>query len=159
MPQPRQMKQILIATDGSPGAHLAVEEGVWLAKMLGAKVIFVAVARSPLPLLGDPYYQRTLSADLGKARVAIAAAIPAAEERSVPYEAEVVEGVPAEAIRELARLRDVDLIVVGSRGRGAVTGAVLGSVSADIAHRADRPVLVARPRMRARHQVKLRAAV
>jgi nucleotide-binding universal stress UspA family protein len=159
MPQPRHMKQILIATDGSPGAQLAVEEGVWLAKMLGAKAIFVAVARPPLPLLGDPYYQGAVSADHGKARAAIAAAIPAAEERSVPYEAEVVVGVPAEAIRELARTRNVDLIVVGSRGRGAVTGAVLGSVSANIVHRADRPVLVARPRMRARHQVKLRAAV
>jgi nucleotide-binding universal stress UspA family protein len=159
MRQPRDMKQILIATDGSPGAQLAVEEGVWLAKMLDAKVILIAVARPPLPLLGDPYYQRTLSADLRSARAAIASAIPVAEERSVPYESDVVAGVPAEAIRELARTRNVDLIVVGSRGRGAVTGAVLGSVSADIVHRADRPVLVARPRMRARHEGVLRAAV
>jgi nucleotide-binding universal stress UspA family protein len=159
MQQPRHMTQILSAADGSPGAQLAVEEGVWLAKMLGAKVIFVAVARPPLPLLGDPYYQRALSADLGSARAAIASAIPAAEERSVPYEAEVVVGVPAEAIRELARTRTVDLIVVGSRGRGAVTGAVLGSVSADIVHRADRPVLVARPRMRVRDEAGLRTAV
>jgi nucleotide-binding universal stress UspA family protein len=159
MRQPRDMKQILIATDGSPGAQLAVEEGVWLAKMLDAKVILIAVARPPLPLLGDPYYQQAVSADLGKARAAIAAAIPAAEERRVPYEAEVVEGVPAEAIRQLARTRNVDLIVVGSRGRGAVTGAVLGSVSADIVHKADRPVLVARPRVRVRHEGELRAAV
>jgi nucleotide-binding universal stress UspA family protein len=34
------------------------------------------------------------------------------------------------------------MIVVGSRGLGAVTGALLGSVSSAIIHRADRPVLV-----------------
>lgn len=34
------------------------------------------------------------------------------------------------------------MIVVGSPGLGAVTGALLGSVSSAIIHRADRPVLV-----------------
>lgn len=152
-------KQIVIATDGSVGAAVAVEEGVWLAKMLGAKAILAAVARSPLPVLGDPYYQRALTADLAKAWAAIAAAIPVAEERHVLYETEVVEGSPAEAILELARARAADMIVVGSRGRGAVTGAVLGSVSSEIVHRADRPVLVARPGGGIRARETLRAAV
>jgi nucleotide-binding universal stress UspA family protein len=159
MKKPRETKEILIATDGSAGAQVAVEEGVWLAKMLSAKAVFVAVARPPLPVLGDPYYQRAVSADLEKARAAIAAASPAAEERGVPYETEIVEGMPAEAIREVARVRDVDLIVVGSRGRGAVAGALLGSVSADVVHRANRPVLVARPHARAQQHARLRAAV
>jgi nucleotide-binding universal stress UspA family protein len=159
MEQPGHIKQILIATDGSPGAAVAVEEGVWLAKMLGAKAIFVAVARSPLPVFGEPYYQRLLTADLGRARAAITAAIPAAEERQVPCATEIVEGAPAEAILEIARGRGVDLIVVGSRGRGAVAGALLGSVSAEVVHRADRPVLVARPRALARRDERLRAAV
>jgi universal stress protein family protein len=41
------------------------------------------------------------------------------------------------------RLRDVDLIVVGSRGLGPIAGALLGSVSREIVDQADRPVLVA----------------
>ena len=57
---------------------------------------------------------------------------------------EVVEGDPVDVILELARVRDVDLIVVGSRGLGAVRGLVLGSVSNAILHQADRPVLVAK---------------
>jgi nucleotide-binding universal stress UspA family protein len=159
MEEPRHFEEILVATDGSAGAQFAVEEAVWLAKVLGATVTFVAVARPPLPVLGAPYYQRALTADLGRARTAVANAIPVAEERRVPYTTEVIEGSPAEAIVDLARNRDVDLIVVGSRGRGAVTGAVLGSVSSDVVHRANRPVLVARAGSRARRQARLRAAV
>lgn len=142
------MKTILIATDGSAGAHLAVEEGVWLAKMAGADVLFAAVTRPPVTLLGDPYYQRAVTADLKRARAALAAAGPIAEERHVPYDTEILQGSPGDAILELARRRGVDLIVVGSRGRGGVAGALLGSVSTDVVHRADRPVLVARPRAR-----------
>jgi nucleotide-binding universal stress UspA family protein len=137
--------RILIATDGSPGALAAVEEGVRLAQIRGAGVTFVAVAHPPLPVLGDAYYQRALSDNLGIMRAALAKAIPYAEERRVTYETELLEGSPAKAILALAHSRDVDLIVVGSRGLGAVKGALLGSVSSAIVHHSDRPVLVARP--------------
>lgn len=138
-------KGILIATDGSAGAYVAVEQGVWLAKMLDAPVIFVSVARAPFPALGEPYYQRALTAELARARAAIDDAIFAAEERHVQYGTEILEGSPAEKILDVARAHAAELIVIGSRGRGGVTGAVLGSVSSDVVHRSDRPVLVARP--------------
>ena len=139
------INRILIATDGSPGSLAAAEEGVRLAKLLGTGVTFVAVAHAPLPVLGDPFYQRALSENLGAMRAALAKSIPYAAERHVEYETELLEGSPAKAILELARSRDVDLIVVGSRGLGAVKAALLGSVSSEIVHHADRPVLVARP--------------
>jgi nucleotide-binding universal stress UspA family protein len=142
------MNEILIATDGSAGATLAVEEGVRLAQQAGAGVVFVAAARAPLPLLGEPYYQRALSGELRRARAAVDAAVPFAKERRVGYDVEIVEGNPAQAVLDVARSRGSDVIVVGSRGRGGVTGAVLGSVSTELVHRADRPVLVARPRAR-----------
>jgi nucleotide-binding universal stress UspA family protein len=143
-------KEIVIATDGSAGSYVAVEQGVWLAKMLDAKVTFVSVARAPFSVLGDPYYQRALTADLTRARAAIGDAIFAAEERHVQYETEILEGSPAEKILEVARTHGAALIVIGSRGRGAVTGALLGSVSSDVVHRSDLPVLVARPGPRGR---------
>ena len=142
--------RILIATDGSPGSLVAAEEGVRLAKALGADVTFVAVAHAPLPVLGEPYYQRALSENLGTMRTALAKTTPYAEERHVKYETELLEGSPAEVVLEIARSRDVDLIVVGSRGLGTVRGALLGSVSSEIVHHADRPVLVARSTEHAR---------
>jgi nucleotide-binding universal stress UspA family protein len=156
MLDPLNTHEIVIATDGSAGASVAVDQGVWLAKMLDAKVTFVAVARAPYPILGDPYYQRALTADLAKARTAIADAVLAARERRVPYETEVIEGSPAEKILEVAQAHGADLIVIGSRGRGAITGTILGSVSSDVVHRSDRPVLVARPKARALDAVALR---
>lgn len=141
----QRSNRLLIATDGSPASLAAAEEGVRLAKLLGAGVTFVGVANAPLPVLGDPYYQRALSKNLGAMRAALAKSTPYAVERHVEYETELFEGSPAEVVLDLAQSRDVDLIVVGSRGLGAAKGTLLGSVSSEIVQKADRPVLVARP--------------
>ena len=57
------------------------------------------------------------------------------------YETELIGGPPAEAIANVARVRDADEIVVGARGLGRVR-ALLGSVWHELLHIADRPVLV-----------------
>jgi nucleotide-binding universal stress UspA family protein len=59
-------------------------------------------------------------------------------------EATVMINRPASAIVAEARRSAVDLIVLGSRGRGSLGSAVLGSVSAEVVDHAPCPVLVAR---------------
>jgi nucleotide-binding universal stress UspA family protein len=140
------MKKILVATDGSENGRHALDEALELAASNGAAVTILYVRHTPLPVLGDPFYQRALSAELRRANETVTIAAAVAHSMGVEAETEVLEGGPAERILELARLRDVDLIVVGSRGLGRVTGALLGSVSRHVVHRADRPVLVAAPR-------------
>jgi nucleotide-binding universal stress UspA family protein len=143
-------KNLVIATDGSPGAREALETGLSLAAESDAAVTLAYVRQKPLPLLGDPFYQRSLGQELLRARTVLADAAALAAKYGVDAETEVLEGDAAHRVLELARDRDADLIVVGSRGRGAVTGALLGSVSATIVHDADRPVLVVKQRSRVR---------
>ena len=70
---------------------------------------------------------------------------------------EILQGEAAPEIVRLARDREADLIVVGSRGLGAVAGTLLGSVSHTVVHEADRPVLVAHPQARARKLERIHA--
>jgi nucleotide-binding universal stress UspA family protein len=142
------MKRIVIAYDGSEGSREALAAGVETARTTGAVATLVYVRRAPLPIVGDPLYDRALSKELRRGRDVLAEARTFAAEAGVAAETELLEGDPAEQILDLARLRGADLIVVGSRGRGAVAETLLGSVSHAIVHGADRPVLVARQRAR-----------
>jgi nucleotide-binding universal stress UspA family protein len=137
------MKQILVATDGSENAQYAVEQAVELARSREAELVIAYVRHSPMPVLGEPVYQRSLTREIQVAQEATEYAESRAREAGVEPDVEIVEGNPAGRIVELAHDRDVDLIVVGSRGLGTVAGALLGSVSRDVVQHADRPVLVA----------------
>ena len=144
------MNTILIATDGSTAAAAAVEEGLELAAQTGADVLFIAVRRPAIPVFGDPYWQAALSDELARLRPAVRHAMDRAEDRRIRAGYDIVEGDPAERIVELARSRDADLIVIGSRGLGAVASVLRGSVSKRVLQDADRPVLVVGERTRAR---------
>jgi nucleotide-binding universal stress UspA family protein len=140
------MNTILIATDGSADARAAVAEGLDLASETGARVLFVAVRKPVLPVFGDPYWQRTVSDQLARLRPALKDAVAEAESRGIHADYDMLEGDPADRIVDLARRRDVDLIVIGSRGLGAVASVLLGSVSKRVLHESDRPVLVVQER-------------
>ena len=138
------MKRIVIATDGSDGARDALEAGFGLASDLDLDVTVVYVRHAPSGLLGAPYYQDVVTEEARHARAVITDAKLYATRYDVDPDYKVVEGNPADAVLEVASVSDADLIVVGSRGLGPIAGTALGSVSREIVHRADRPVLVAK---------------
>ena len=138
---PGDTEPIVIATDGSEGAEAAVAAGARVARTLGTRATLVYV-RPSLGPLGDPYYQEKLSEQMAHARAALDRAQELVAEEGVEADEEILEGSAADRVVELARDRNAPVIVVGSRGLGAVAGALLGSVSSAIIHRADRPVLV-----------------
>ncbi len=138
------MNELLVAVDGTDGGRSAAEEALALAREVGASVTFVYVRPSAPRVLGAPFFQNVLSTDIHHARSVGAQALALASARGIEAELEILEGDPADEIVSLADNRDVDLIVVGSRGRGAVAGAILGSVSGAVARHANRPVLVAK---------------
>ena len=54
----------------------------------------------------------------------------------------LVEGEAADSILKEASDLDVDIIIVGSHGRGAMYQLLMGSVSKGVLHRSERPILV-----------------
>jgi nucleotide-binding universal stress UspA family protein len=62
----------------------------------------------------------------------------------VAVETELAVGDPASSIHDRAELADIQMVVMGSRGQGAVARLLLGSVAAEVVHTATKPVVVVR---------------
>jgi nucleotide-binding universal stress UspA family protein len=140
------MRKFLIATDGSASARDAVTYGLELAREQNAEaiVVHVAPALDIVPVAAFPMSaaQRHPLSTLDRAALEEASTLAAAE--GVDVRTELLTGTPVDEIVAYADSIDADLIVVGSRGHGAVAGALLGSVSQGVLHEARRPVLVCR---------------
>ena len=136
-------RHVLVAFDASPEAQLALAHAVAMAQVYRAKVALVAVVPPP-PLLswqapgGMLGIHEAEQEELEKALREAADGVP--DDLSVTTQ--LLDGDPARELLRLARDGDFDVIVMGSRGRGRVTAALLGSVSNRVMHDADVPVIV-----------------
>ena len=83
-------------------------------------------------------------AALDSAMERLAAAATRARAAGVPVRFEVLAGPPDETLRRFAAEQEMDLLVVGRRGRG-LSARLLGSVSADLVQHSSVPVLVVGP--------------
>ncbi|MGZ4184397.1 MAG: universal stress protein [Solirubrobacteraceae bacterium] len=132
---------IVVGYDGSDASRAAL---LFAARQAGSggRVFVVHAFELPPDLLGSPNYEAILSQrrDRGEA---LLKALPLEEEplAGPAYELELIGGPAPEVIERVARIRNVDEIVVGARGLGRMR-ALLGSVSHELLHIADRPVVV-----------------
>jgi nucleotide-binding universal stress UspA family protein len=142
----RTMKRIVIATDGSPSAARAVEFGLQIAAEQEAQTIFVHVVPTVdvVPAGGLGFTSALPHAVTEADREPLGNASAVALERDVDAQTALLRGRPVDEIVAYADSLDADMIVIGSRGHGAVASALLGSVSSGVLHEAMRPVLVVR---------------
>jgi len=141
------MKRILVATDGSPAAMEAVSVGVELAAEHGSEVMFVHVVPlvDVVPATGlAPIAGAFLHELSDHDRTLLVEAAEVAAEHGIVATTVLLRGDTVDEIVAYADSHDVDLIVVGSRGRGAIAGALLGSVSQGLLGESKRPVLIVR---------------
>ena len=141
------MKRILIATDGSEPSTEALEFGLQLAADEDATAIVVHVvpALDTVPVGGFGISAGGLVHEVtDEDQGLLAEAVELAKPRGVQVETETLRGPTVAEIVAYADARDVDLIVIGSRGHGALTTTLLGSVSLGVLRHTTRPVLIVR---------------
>jgi nucleotide-binding universal stress UspA family protein len=119
---------ILCGVDGDPGMPLVLDTARWLAAAYKARLVvthaFDEAVRDAEQIMTDVRHRTTLDRDV---------------------ETRLVEGSPAECLREIAEQEGATFIVAGSRGRGALASGVLGSVSRDLVRTAKCPVVIVPP--------------
>ena len=82
-----------------------------------------------------------------EARGPVSAGVEALTQAGIDAHGEIRETVFGHAAREIvkdAQEHDADVIIMGSRGRSELTGAILGSTAHKVIHLTDRPVMVVR---------------
>lgn len=135
-------KQILAAIDGSDCSWRALEHTRSLAETFHARILLVHAFLHTSDLLSYDDFERLIS----KRKQVGQTYLDDARERIGTIACEIgdelLEGPEAEAILTIARSREVDLIVMGSRGLGTLEGFLLGSVSRKVMHYAACPVLI-----------------
>jgi nucleotide-binding universal stress UspA family protein len=146
--------KVIVCTDGSDDAVEAARRAVAL---LGAPASITVVCAVEPPAAATYGMESGFSggmatpAEVDDAWAEVRAEAAEALDRTVaamgtdaPVERRIELGRPGDAICRLAEEVGADVIVIGSRGRGALKRALLGSVSTHVAHNAPCPVVLVR---------------
>lgn len=119
-------KRILVGTDGSPTAAIAVSRAVDVAAATGAALTILSV--------GDERHALEIaSAEAGRH-----------EGKGVPITPQALAGDPASVLVEVAEDGDYDLLVVGNKGMTGASRFFLGSVPNKVSHHVTRALLIVR---------------
>jgi len=136
-------RNVVVAYDGSDGAKAALARGAEIAGDGASLTLVEAVSgKVPSPAPGGPPLAKPEKRAM--ARKELNDAIEHVDP-DLLASGWVIGGPPASGILTVAEDIGADLIVTGSRGRGTLASAVLGSVSTEILHGAHCDVLVVHP--------------
>ena len=147
------VKKILVPTDGSKPSKRSLQYAITFAKKMSASLILMSVidksiflrqsvpARSKTSKLVEPiedYLKRGAEAVLKDAE-------NLCKKHKVQCKKIMKIGHPVEEIIKQAKRLKVDIIILGSHGKSAITAAIVGSVTIGVINRVRRiPVLVVR---------------
>ncbi|GAA4049583.1 universal stress protein [Arthrobacter methylotrophus] len=133
---------VAVGVDGSEQARVAVLEAAEQAQRMGAKLrVICAVPEysGSLAWVPAPLDREALFKDI-KVQLEAGLAWIKSHFPKLPVETQLLDGSPVEVLVEVSR--GVELVVLGTRGRGGFAGMLLGSTSDGVLHHAKGPVLV-----------------
>lgn len=138
-------RNILVAVDGSHSADRALSEAIDLATVNDGRLGILTAVPHPLSWPTTPMAAaaaESLSADLERESTEILAAAVDAVPESIPLTKILSHDPVRHALMSQLESGRYDLLVLGSRGRGAVSASLLGSVSHYALNHSPIPVLV-----------------
>lgn len=136
---------ILLPVDGSAVSLEAVRFAVRMARSgLDVSAVLANVQEPAtlyeLVVAHDPEVIAQVSAAAGAHTLEAAEAL--LKEANIPYQSEVASGDPAHTILDIVERFECDLVVMGASGTSTLRSALLGSVSNEVLHAANVPVMI-----------------
>ena len=135
-------KNILLAYDGSDYSNKALVYASSLAEQYGAELWLIYAFPHTSDLLGYEDFEKLFAKRKSAGQAVLDEALQKLDKSKLKVRAELLEGPEAESILKAAESSEADLIVMGTRGFGAVKGMLVGSVSRKVIHLARCPVMV-----------------
>ncbi|MBX3203749.1 MAG: universal stress protein [Labilithrix sp.] len=140
-------KTILVPTDFSEPARVALDYAVQLADKLGASVHLVHAFE--LPIVGFPDGVMTISAEMASriidaAEKALADLVEPYKTRKIELHTSLEQADPRDGVLAVAERLRADLIVMGTHGRRGIARALMGSVAESVVRTSSIPVLTLR---------------
>lgn len=137
--------KLLLPVDGSNVSLEAVRVAIRLAKDgLNTSVVLTNVQEAAtlyeLVVAHDPAVIEQVSAAAGAHTLKAAQALLTLA--GIAYETEVASGDPAHTIVDILERYGCDMVVMGASGMSPLRGALLGSVSNEVLHSANVPVMI-----------------
>ena len=143
-----KLSRILVPTDFSESARHALTYGISFAKEYEAELILLHVVETiPVGYASDlfPVPMAEVFREMsGYARAELAKLTAEASGRGVTVREIVSQGKPSAEICRLAQEETVDMIVLGTHGRGMLDKALFGSTTERVVRKAPCPVLTCR---------------
>ncbi|MBB5157557.1 universal stress protein [Saccharopolyspora phatthalungensis] len=134
---------IVVGVDGSPSSKAALRWAAWHAGLVGGSITAIMVWDLPMiynwEVPGPQDFAHNTATTLSTVIDEVLG-----DTSPVEIHKEVAQGHPARALLDAADETRADLIVVGNRGHGGFTEALLGSVSQHVVHHAHCPVVIVR---------------
>jgi nucleotide-binding universal stress UspA family protein len=138
------VRRIVVGVDGSPAAELALERAVreaevWDAELTAVAGVPIGTGTSYLAWLPAAIDHEAVLRDVAEGLDVVVDRV-LADHPGLQVRRHVLDGTGAQLLTEFSTA--VDLVVLGSRGRGGFAGLLLGSTSQAVLHHASCPVMV-----------------
>jgi len=136
------MRSVLIPFDGSESARRAIKYAIDFAKEYGRLNIHVLNVQEEPVVYGDYLTASLRSAALRAAEEMLIKAREQFDAVNVPFEAHIALGGVAEEVAKAVAAHGCDTVIMGTRGMGAMSNLLMGSVATRVVHAVPVPVLL-----------------